>query len=118
MGRKNMSLRKILQAADNAADQAATLAQAAPLEAAVREIVQHDVVSLRRQHNETDAAARNQLSAEQLNVLSRRASDASLVEIDRVILELQHMQGMLRSEGERVCQDIAGYASLNHNFGR
>lgn len=108
-----MSLRKILQAADNAANQAVTLEQAPPLEAAVREFVQRDVVSLRPQHNEADAAARNQLSAEHLNALSRRVSGASLVEIDRVILELQHMQGMLRSEGERVCQDIAGYASLN-----
>ena len=35
-------------------------------------------------------------------------------EIDRVILELQGVRDMLRSEGERVSREIAGYASLNH----
>jgi hypothetical protein len=28
--------------------------------------------------------------------------------------ELQGVRDMLRSEGERVCREIAGYASLNH----
>jgi hypothetical protein len=35
-------------------------------------------------------------------------------EIDRVILELQAVREMLRSEGERVGREIAGYASLSH----
>ena len=35
-------------------------------------------------------------------------------EIDRVILELQGVRDMLRSEGERVSREIAGYASLSH----
>jgi hypothetical protein len=35
-------------------------------------------------------------------------------EIDRVILELQGVRDMLRSEGDRVTREIAGYASLSH----
>jgi hypothetical protein len=35
-------------------------------------------------------------------------------EIDRVILELQGVRDMLRSDGERVSREIAGYASLSH----
>jgi hypothetical protein len=35
-------------------------------------------------------------------------------QIDRVILELQGVREMLRSEGERVTREIAGFASLNH----
>ena len=38
----------------------------------------------------------------------------SVEEIDRVILELQGVREMLRSEGERVSREIAGYASLSH----
>jgi hypothetical protein len=117
-----MSLRKILQAADKAADQAVTFEQAATLEGSLREFVRRDVISSVRQHNEANAAAdpgaliplsRNQPSTEHLNALIGPVSAASLEEIDRVILELQHMQGMLRREGERLCQDLSGYASLN-----
>jgi hypothetical protein len=35
-------------------------------------------------------------------------------EIDRVILELQSVREMLRSEGERDGREISGYASLSH----
>ncbi len=49
-----------------------------------------------------------------LNALIRRVSGASMEEIDRVILELQGVRDMLRSEGERVGREIAGYASLSH----
>jgi hypothetical protein len=49
-----------------------------------------------------------------LNALIRRVSGASMEEIDRVILELQGVREMLRSEGERVGREIAGYASLSH----
>jgi hypothetical protein len=51
--------------------------------------------------------------ADNLNVLIRRVSGASTEEIDRVIRELQGVREMLRSEGERVGREIAGYASLS-----
>ncbi len=118
-----MNLRKILQAADEAADQAATLEHAATFESTLREFVRHDVASSLQQRNEADTAADPSASipqsghqpvAENLNGLIRRVADVSAKEIDRVILELQGMRSMLLGEGERLSREIAGYASLNH----
>jgi hypothetical protein len=67
---------------------------------------------LRRQRSEGDVAA--DPAAENLNALIRRVAGASMEEIDRVILELQGIRDMLRSEGERVSRELAGYASLSH----
>src|SRR5271169_4878627 len=89
-------------------DQAAATA----FEGEIREFVRRDVAFLRRQRNESDAAA--DPTAENLNALIRRVAGASMEEIDRVILELQGVRDMLRSEGERVSSDLAGYASLSH----
>jgi len=89
-------------------DQAAATA----FEGEIREFVRRDVATLRRQHSEGDAAA--DPAAENLNALIRRVAGASMEEIDRVILELQGVRDMLRSEGERVSRELAGYASLSH----
>src|SRR5215471_4912202 len=85
----------------NDVDQAA----AAAFEGEIREF-------LRRERNEADAAS--EPISDNLNALIRRVSGASMEEIDRVILELQGVRDMLRSEGERVGREIAGYASLSH----
>lgn len=89
-------------------DQAAATA----FEGEIREFVRRDVATLRRQRSEGDAAA--DPAAENLNALIRRVAGASMDEIDRVILELQGIREMLRSEGERVSRELAGYASLSH----
>jgi hypothetical protein len=89
-------------------DQAAATA----FEGEIREFVRRDVATLRRQRSEGDAAA--DPAAENLNALIRRVAGASMEEIDRVILELQGIRDMLRSEGERVSRELAGYASLSH----
>jgi hypothetical protein len=89
-------------------DQAAANA----VEGEIREFVRRDVAFLRRQRSETDAAP--DPAAENLNALIRRVAGASMEEIDRVILELQGVRDMLRSEGERVSREIGGYASLSH----
>ena len=89
-------------------DQAAATA----FEGEIREFVRRDVATLRRQRGETDAAT--DPAAENLNALIRRVAGASMEEIDRVILELQGVRDMLRSEGERVSRELAGYASLSH----
>ena len=89
-------------------DQAAATA----FEGEIREFVRRDVATLRRQRNETDAPP--DPTAENLNALIRRIAGASMEEIDRVILELQGVRDMLRSEGERVSRELAGYASLSH----
>lgn len=85
---------------------------AAVFEGEIREFIRRDTTSPRRQRSEGDAAA--DAPAESINTLIRRVAAASTEEIDRVILELQGVRDMLRSEGERVSQDISGYASLSH----
>jgi hypothetical protein len=90
-------------------DQAAATA----FEGEIREFVRRDVAFLRRQRNEGDTAM-DPAAAENLNALIRRVAGASMEEIDRVILELQGVRDMLRSEGERVSRELAGYASLSH----
>ena len=92
-------------------DQAAANA----FEGEIREFVRRDVAFLRRR-NDADAAAATAADpvTENLNSLIRRVSGASMDEIDRVIGELQAVRDMLRSEGERVSREIAGYASLSH----
>jgi hypothetical protein len=89
-------------------DQAAATA----FEGEIREFVRRDVAFLRRQRSEADPVSES--IPDNLNVLIRRVSGASMEEIDRVILELQGVRDMLRSEGERVGREIAGYASLSH----
>ena len=89
-------------------DQAAATA----FEGEIREFVRRDVAFLRRQRNEPEVA--NDPATENLNVLIRRVAGASMEEIDRVILELQGVREMLRSEGERVSRELSGYASLSH----
>ncbi|HXZ45929.1 MAG TPA: hypothetical protein VEH02_04300 [Pseudolabrys sp.] len=85
---------------------------AAAVEGEIREFVRRDVAFLRRQRN--DAEPVSEPVTDNLNVLIRRISGASMEEIDRVIIELQGVREMLRSEGERVGREIAGYASLSH----
>ncbi len=86
-------------------------AAANAVEGEIREFVRRDVALLRRQRNDVDGG---ETVSNDLNSLIRRVSGASMEEIDRVILELQGVRDMLRNEGERVCREIAGYASLSH----
>jgi hypothetical protein len=90
-------------------DQAAANA----FEGEIREFVRRDVSFLRRPGSQSEAAAPDP-ATDNLNSLIRRVSGASLEEIERVISELQGIRDMLRSEGERVSREIAGYASLSH----
>jgi hypothetical protein len=90
------------------ADQEAATA----FEGEIREFVRRDVAFLRRPRGDAEPAPES--VPDNLNVLIRRVSGASMEEIDRVILELQGVRDMLRSEGERVSREIAGYASLSH----
>jgi hypothetical protein len=70
-----------------------------------------NIAFLHRQRDEIDPA---NSATENLSVLIRRASGASIEEIDRLILELQDIRDTVRAEGERVRREIAGYAHLNH----
>jgi hypothetical protein len=89
-------------------DQAAANA----FEGEIREFVRRDVSFVRRQRNDVEVAP--DAATDNLNTLIRRVAGASMDEIDRVILELQGVRDLLRSEGERVSRELAGYASLSH----
>ena len=91
-------------------DQAAANA----FEGEIREFVRRDVAFLRRQRNEAPQEPAPEPVSDNLTTLVRRVSTASTEEIDRVILDLRGVREMLRSEGERVSREIAGYASLSH----
>ncbi len=91
-------------------DQAAATA----FEGEIREFVRRDVAFLRRHPRGNEAELPSEPVVDNMNALIRRVSGASMEEIDRVILELQSVRDMLRSEGERVGREIAGYASLSH----
>lgn len=95
----NMSLKEILNAADNII----------PLEGEIRGLVRREFPSPDRQSNKPDAAA----SAESLNGLIQRVTGASTEQIDQVIIELQGLRKMLCGEGDRLNGEIARYASVN-----
>jgi hypothetical protein len=77
-------------------------------EGEIREFIRRDVAPRRNAVTAGDPAA------DHVNKLIGQVSGASMEQIDRVILELQGVREMLRTEGERVTREIAGYASLNH----
>jgi hypothetical protein len=90
-------------------DQAAAEATAAveQVEGEIRAFVRRDVSAFRRSRQESGEQADN------INSVIERVSGASVAEIDRVITELTRVRDMLRSEGERVQREVAGYASLS-----
>ena len=49
----------------------------------------------------------------QANSLIQRLAGASVLEIEKLISELQTLRDFLRSEGERVQREIAGYVQLS-----
>ena len=86
--------------------------QALAFEGEIRELIRRDAAFPSRQRSEGDAVAN--APAENINTFIQRVAASSTKEIDRLILELQGVRDMLRSEGERVSQAISGYASLSH----
>lgn len=70
-----------------------------------------NIAFLHRQSDEIDPA---NSATENLNVLIRQVSGASMEEIDRLIFELQDVRDTVRAEGERVSREIAGFARLSH----
>lgn len=89
----------------------AKLPTAVSFEGEIREFVRRDVTPRR---GRSEPASAGDPAADHVNQLIGQVSSASMEQIDRVILELQGVREMLRSEGERVTREISGYASLNH----
>ena len=104
-----MSLSKAERTVDS--DQAAVAAATAAVEQVegeIRAFVRRDISVFRRSRPETGDAAVDNIAA-----VIDRVSGASVVEIERVISELSSVRDMLRTEGERVQRELAGYASLS-----
>jgi hypothetical protein len=80
-------------------------------EGEIREFIRRDVAPRRAR---SEAPSAGDPSADHVIRLIDQVSGGSMEQIDRVILELQGVREMLRSEGERVTREIAGFASLNH----
>ncbi len=76
-------------------------------EAEIREFVRRDL-SPRRRPQPDGVAAVNSVDA-----LLERVAGASILEIERVIAELQNLRDMLRNEGERVRRELTNYAGLS-----
>ena len=80
-------------------------------EGQIREFVRKDVAPWRRRPERMDVPAESQ--ADNVSMLVQRVAGASMSEIDNVIEELRSMREFLRSEGERVQREIAGYATVS-----
>jgi hypothetical protein len=102
-----MSVTKPERTNENDAAAAATAA-VEQVEGEIRAFVRRDVSSFRRPRMETGDAGVDNISS-----VIERVSGASVAEIDRVIAELSRVREMLRTEGERVQREIAGYATLS-----
>ena len=89
-------------------DQAAATAAVEQVEGEIRAFVRRDISVFRRTRTEGGDAA-----ADNANSIIDRVSGASVNEIERVMAELAGVRDMLRSEGERVQREIAGYATLS-----
>jgi hypothetical protein len=92
---------------ENEQAEAAATAAVEQVEGEIRAFVRRDVSAFRRPRTETGEPA------DSLNSAIERVSGASVAEIERVIAELTRVRDMLRSEGERVQREVAGYASLS-----
>ena len=81
---------------------------ATEFEGEIREFVRRDV-TMRRHPEGVESGA------EYLSSLIERVSAATVIEIDRVIGELQTIRSLLHSEGDRVRREITGYAGLSQS---
>jgi hypothetical protein len=85
---------------------AAATAAVEQVEGEIRAFVRRDVSAFRRPRESGE-------QADNINSVIERVSGASVAEIERVIAELSRVRDMLRTEGERVQREVAGYASLS-----
>ena len=84
------------------------LPSSAAFEGEIREFIRKDVAPWRRR-----AEPASESPGESISMLVQRVAGASMSEIDNVVEELRGMREFLRSEGERVQREIAGYATVS-----
>lgn len=58
--------------------------------------------------------ATSDVGVDGIKAMIDRVSNASLIEIERIIAELAGVRDMLSSDAERVQREVAGYASKSH----
>jgi len=78
------------------------------VESAIREFVRKDAAQVGKPEPDPD-----EFGAGNLNSLIQRVSGTSVMEIDKLIAELQMLRDYLQNEGQRVQQEIAGYAQMS-----
>ena len=81
-------------------------------EGEIREFVRKDVAPWRKRPERSERTEPS-TEAESVSMLVQRVAGASMSEIDNVIEELRTMREYLRSEGELVQREIAGYATVS-----
>ena len=85
-------------------------APANEVEGEIRGFVRKEFASVRRP---PPLAESGDQGAQQVNSLIQRVAGASVLEIEKLISELQGLRDFLRSEGDRVQREIAGYVQLS-----
>jgi hypothetical protein len=76
------------------------------VEGEIRELVRRDVAQLRKPES-------GELGMVNLNSLIQRVSGTSVLEIEKLIAELQHLRDYLQNEGQRVQREITEYAHMS-----
>jgi len=84
-------------------------AAVAEFEGQLQDVVRKNVTFWRKRPDAVQAGA------ESVNSLIQRVAGASFDEIDQVIARLEEMRETLRSEGERLQRELAGFADLSHS---
>jgi hypothetical protein len=79
------------------------------VEGEIRELVRRDVAHLRKSQPETGS----EVGVSNLNSLIQRVSGTSVLEIEKLIAELQTLRDYLQNEGQRVQREITEYAHMS-----
>ena len=78
------------------------------VEGEIRELVRRDLPQLRKPQSEA-----GEFGVSSLNALIQRVSGTSVMEIEKLIAELQTLRDYLQNEGQRVQREITEYAHMS-----
>src|SRR5438876_9599465 len=78
------------------------------VEGEIRELVRRDLPQLRKSQSEA-----GELGVNKLNSLIQRVSGTSVLEIEKLIAELQTLRDYLQNEGQRVQREITEYTHMS-----
>ena len=80
----------------------------------LRRLPERENVKLQPHDQPVEASPAIDPPVAELDALVRLIASDSMQEIDRVIHALEHIRETMRTEGDRVSREVAGYASLTH----